>query len=144
MKDRLCALLGGRASELITFEEVSSGAMDDLEKATKQSYTMVAYYGLDKEMGNVSFYDSSGQSEQSLRAPYSDATAQMIDVAVRELIEQAYNRAQEIINAHLPELKEIAQLLLDKETITKEDVHKILGERPDDNKVVTTKLQKSA
>ncbi len=144
LADRLSALLGGRAAESIIFEEVSSGALDDLEKATKQAYTMVAYYGLNKEMGNVSFYDSTGQYEQSLRAPYSDATAQMIDLAVRELIEQAYIRAKEILKTHRTELISIAQLLLEKETILNEDVQRILGERPDYDEPITTKLQKSA
>ncbi|MBK8492412.1 MAG: ATP-dependent zinc metalloprotease FtsH [Saprospirales bacterium] len=129
--DRLCAALGGRAAEDIIFDEVSSGALDDLEKVTKQAYTMVAFYGLDSEMGNISYYDSTGEYEQSLQKPYSEATAQLIDKAVRQLIESSYQRTKEVLHAHREELEELAQLLLKKEVVGKEELETIFGPRPD-------------
>ena len=128
--DRLCAALGGRAAEEITFGEVSSGALDDLEKVTKLAYTMVAYYGLNDKIGNISFYDSTGQYEQSLHKPYSEATAEVIDKEVRQLVESAYQRTKKVLQEHLPELKKLAQLLLEKEVVVKDDLVKIFGPRP--------------
>lgn len=128
--DRLCAALGGRAAEDIVFGEVSSGALDDLEKVTKLAYTMVAYYGLDHKIGNISFYDSTGQYEQSLHKPYSEATAEVIDQEVRQLVETAYTRTKKVIQDHLPELEKLAQLLLEKEVVEKKDLLNIFGPRP--------------
>lgn len=127
--DRLCAALGGRAAEDIVFGEVSSGALDDLEKVTKQAYTMVAYYGLDEELGNISYYDSTGQYEQSIHRPYSEATARIIDNEVRKLVENAYQRTKKILIKHRSELNELAKLLLKKEIVVKEDLEKIFGKR---------------
>ena len=127
--DRMCAALGGRAAEEVVFNEISSGALDDLEKITKQAYTMVAYYGLNEKIGNISYYDSSGSSETSFQKRYSEETAQMIDEEVRKLVEKAYDLTKKILIENRDALGEIAELLLDKEVIYKEDVEKIIGKR---------------
>ncbi|MCR9099636.1 MAG: ATP-dependent zinc metalloprotease FtsH [bacterium] len=127
--DRICTALGGRAAEEIIFGKVSSGALDDLEKVTKQAYTMVAYYGLNKKLGNISYYDSTGQSEQSLHKPYSEATAQIIDEEVHKLVETAYQRTVNLLRDHRGQLEELAQLLLNKEVAFKDDLVAIFGER---------------
>lgn len=127
--DRICTALGGRAAEEIIFGKVSSGALDDLEKVTKQAYTMVAYYGLNEKLGNVSYYDSTGQSEQSLQKPYSEATAQVIDEEVHKLVETAYERTLSLLRDHRSQLEELAQLLLTKEVAFKDDLVAIFGER---------------
>ncbi|MCR9052068.1 MAG: ATP-dependent zinc metalloprotease FtsH [Phaeodactylibacter xiamenensis] len=127
--DRICTALGGRAAEEIIFGKVSSGALDDLEKVTKQAYTMVAYYGLNEKLGNISYYDSTGQSEQSLQKPYSEATAQVIDEEVHKLVETAYERTLSLLRDHRSQLEELAQLLLTKEVAFKDDLVAIFGER---------------
>ncbi|PHN01227.1 ATP-dependent zinc metalloprotease FtsH [Flavilitoribacter nigricans] len=127
--DRLCATLAGRASEEINFGKISSGALDDLEKVTKQAYTMVAYYGLSEKIGNLSFYDSTGQYESSFQKPYSEATAQLIDQEVKSLVEAAYERTKKILVEHQAELEELAELLLKKEVVYKDDLVGIFGER---------------
>jgi len=127
--DQICASLGGRAAEEIIFDEPSSGALDDLEKVTKQAYTMVAFYGLDEEIGPISFYDSSGQNERLLGKPYSENMAQLIDKEVQNLIITAYNRTKSLLLAHREELEKLAQLLLQKEVVEKEDLEEILGKR---------------
>ncbi len=145
MFDELCAALGGRAAEEIIFEKISTGALSDLEKITKQAYAMVMYYGLNDKVGNVSFYDSTGQSEYAFNKPYSEKTAQIIDEEVSKLIEKAYLRTKEILiqNKHL--LTQLADLLLEKEVIFKEDLERIFGERPFDKKEeVMTELSKAA
>lgn len=127
--DRLCATLAGRASEEINFGKISSGALDDLEKVTKQAYTMVAYYGLSDKIGNLSYYDSTGQYESSFQKPYSEATAQLIDQEVKKLVEAAYERTKKILIDHQSELEELAELLLKKEVVYKDDLIEIFGER---------------
>jgi cell division protease FtsH len=127
--DQICASLGGRAAEEIIFNEPSSGALDDLEKVTKQAYTMVAYYGLDKEIGPISFYDSSGQNERLLGKPYSENMAQQIDKQVNELVTTAYERTKNLLLEHREELEKLAQLLLKQEVVEKDDLEKILGKR---------------
>ncbi len=127
--DQICASLGGRAAEEIIFNEPSSGALDDLEKVTKQAYTMVAYYGLDEEIGPISFYDSSGQNERLLGKPYSENMAQQIDKEVKELVTTAYERTKNLLLEHRGELEKLAQLLLKKEVVEKEDLEEILGKR---------------
>ncbi len=127
--DQLCAALGGRAAEDLIFNEISSGALDDLEKVTKQAYNMVAYYGLDKKLGHISFYDSTGQNERLMRKPYSEAIAELIDNEVRMLIAEAYDRTYKLLELHHNELHNIAELLLSKEVIYEEDLKKILGDR---------------
>ncbi len=128
--DELCAALGGRASEEITFGKISTGALSDLEKITKQAYAMVMYYGLNDKIGNVSFYDSTGQAEYSFNKPYSEKTAEMIDQEVSKLIEKAYTRTKEILSENKGKLTGLANLLLEKEVIFKEDLEAIFGARP--------------
>ncbi|MDR9458470.1 MAG: ATP-dependent zinc metalloprotease FtsH [Salegentibacter sp.] len=127
--DQICASLGGRASEDIIFNEISSGALDDLEKVTKQAYTMIAFYGLDREIGPLSYYDSTGQNERILSKPYSENMAELIDKKVRDLITKAYERTKKILVDHKAQLEELAQLLLKKEVLEKSDLERILGER---------------
>ena len=129
LMDRLCVALGGRASEDLIFNEISSGALDDLEKVTKQAYTMVMYYGLNEKLGNISFYDSTGQYEQSLQKPYSDDTAKLIDDEVRKLIKTAYDRTKKILQEHKKELISLAELLLKQEIVYQEDLEKLFGKR---------------
>ena len=127
--DQICALLGGRAAEEIIFNEVSSGALDDLEKVTKQAYNMVAFYGLDDEIGPMSFYDSSGENERFLGKPYSENVAKLIDAEVKNLINSAYSRTIKILQKHKSELETLANALLNKEVVYLEDLEKILGKR---------------
>jgi AFG3 family protein len=128
-KQRLTATLAGRAAEEVVFGEVSSGAVDDLEKVTKEAYTMVAYFGFNKKIGNTSFFDSTGRSESSLQKPYSEETARMIDEEVRKLVDECYTNAKELLIKHKTELVKLAEMLLHREVILKEDVEKILGPR---------------
>lgn len=127
--DEMCAALGGRASEEVVFGEVSTGALSDLEKATKQAYAMVSVYGLNDKIGNLSFYDSSGQSEYSFNKPYSEKTAEIIDQEVKNIIDGAYVRTLKILRDNRAQLNELAELLLDKEVIFKEDMETIFGKR---------------
>ena len=128
--DEMCAALSGRVSEELMFGKVSTGAMNDLEKITKQAYAMVAYFGMSKKIGHVSFYDSTGQSEMSFTKPYSETTAEIIDKEVKDLIEEAYVRAFEILKKHKKGLTQLAEQLLEKEVIFTEDLEKIFGKRP--------------
>ncbi|HTB31249.1 MAG TPA: ATP-dependent zinc metalloprotease FtsH [Bacteroidia bacterium] len=130
MMDEMCAALGGRAAEEIMFGKISTGALSDLEKITKQAYAMIMYYGLNKKIGNVSFYDSSGGSEYTFTKPYSEKTAESIDNEVTLMIETAYIKTKELIKTHKEQLIEVAQQLLDNEVIFKEDLEKIIGKRP--------------
>ena len=127
--DQICAMLGGRAAEEIMFNEISSGALDDLEKVTKQAYSMIAYLGLDKEMGPISFYDSTGQYERLFGKPYSENMGKLIDNKVHDLITTQYTRAKDILTEHKDELEELATLLLKKEEVDKMDLEQILGKR---------------
>ncbi|GAB2533946.1 ATP-dependent zinc metalloprotease FtsH [Rufibacter soli] len=127
--EHLSAILAGRAAEEITFGEVTSGALDDLEKATKEAYMMVAYYGFDKQIGNISFYDSTGQQDTRLSKPYSEETGKLIDTEVMKLINDAYNQAKNILVQHQEALGKLAERLLQKEVIFKEDLEEILGKR---------------
>jgi len=127
--DQICASLGGRAAEEIVFGEPSSGALDDLEKVTKQAYIMIAYYGLDKEVGPISYYDSTGQNEQVLGKPYSEEMAKLIDKEVRDLVVKAYERAKILLEGHRNELENLAQFLLKQEVAEQSDLEKLLGKR---------------
>ena len=127
--DQICASLGGRAAEEIIFDEISTGALDDLEKVTKQAYAMVAYYGLDKEIGPISYYDSSGQNEQILGKPYSEDMAKLIDEEVQALITTAYERTKNLLLKHRDKLEQLAQLLLNQEVVEKESLERLLGKR---------------
>lgn len=130
--DEMVSLLGGRAAEEVVFGRVSTGALNDLERATKQAYAMIVYYGLDKIIGNVSYYDSTGQQEYSLQKPYSEKTAQAIDERVHDLIETCYAQAKQILSEHRAQLDQLAAILLEREVIFTEDVERILGKRPFD------------
>jgi cell division protease FtsH len=136
----MCAAMGGRAAEKIIFNKISTGALSDLEKVTKQAQAMVTVYGLNAKIGNVSYYDSRG--EQSFTKPYSEATARIIDEEVSKVIEQAYTKAQEILNLNKNKLKELAEALLKDEVIFKVDVERILGPRPFEEEEVGVKLIK--
>ncbi|MGD1846153.1 MAG: ATP-dependent zinc metalloprotease FtsH [Salibacteraceae bacterium] len=130
MLDEMCAALGGRAAEEIIFNKISTGALSDLEKVTKQAHAMVSVYGLNDKIGNISYYDSTGQSEYSFNKPYSERTAQVIDEEVSKYIESAYDRAKKILSENKDKLVSLANLLLEKEVIFKEDLEKIFGARP--------------
>ncbi|MCC7500893.1 MAG: peptidase M41, partial [Flavobacteriales bacterium] len=129
MLDEICAALGGRAAEDVMFGKVSTGALSDLEKVTKQAYAMVSVYGLNDKVGNISFYDSTGQSEYSFGKPYSERTAQTIDEEVSKLVEVQYERAKKILVENKDKLTALASQLLEKEVIFKEDLEKIFGDR---------------
>jgi cell division protease FtsH len=128
--DEIAATLGGRASEELIFGTVSTGALNDLERVTKQAYAMVAYFGLNKKIGNISYYDSSGQQEYAFTRPYSEKTAQLIDEEVHELIETSYKRAKSILESQRENLTKLAMQLLEKEVIFREDLVTIFGKRP--------------
>ena len=128
--DEMTATLGGRAAEDVFFGTISTGALNDLERVSKQAYAMIVYYGLDEKIGNVSYYDSTGQQEYSMTKPYSEKTAQEIDERVHLLIETAYNRAKGILTENYAKVEQLAKLLLEREVIFSEDVQNILGDRP--------------
>jgi cell division protease FtsH len=127
--DEMCAALGGRASEEITFSKVSTGALNDLERVTKQAYAMVSYFGMSDKVGNLSFYDSSGQAEFSFNKPYSEKTAEVIDEEVNRIIDEQYERAKKVLLDNLDGLKKLATQLLEKEVIFSEDLETIFGKR---------------
>ncbi|MCB0482143.1 MAG: ATP-dependent zinc metalloprotease FtsH [Flavobacteriales bacterium] len=129
MRDEICAALGGRAAEQVVFGKVSTGALSDLEKVTKQVYGMIVYYGLNKRIGNISFYDSTGQSEYSFQKPYSEETAQIIDQEVKIYVEKAYLETVAILEKNKENLIKLADLLLEKEVIYKEDLEMVFGKR---------------
>ena len=128
--DEMTATLGGRAAEEVFFGKISTGALNDLERVSKQAYAMIVYYGLDEKIGNVSYYDSTGQQEYSMTKPYSEKTAQEIDERVHLLIEKAYARAKQILTENHDKVEQLAKILLEREVIFTEDVKNILGERP--------------
>lgn len=129
MLDEMASILGGRASEEMNFGKVSTGALNDLERVTKQAYAMVAYYGMSEQLGNLSFYDSTGQSDMALTKPYSERTAQDIDSEVKAIVDGAYQRALETLQTHRDGLTQLAELLLEREVIFAEDLEKIFGKR---------------
>ncbi|MBR3774457.1 MAG: ATP-dependent zinc metalloprotease FtsH [Alistipes sp.] len=130
LMDEMASTLGGRVSEQLTFGEISTGALNDLERVTKQAYAMVAYYGMSKRVGNLSFYDSTGQSDMAFTKPYANETAEAIDSEARALIDEAYRMAEEVLTEYSEGLKALAELLLEREVIFTEDVERILGKRP--------------
>jgi cell division protease FtsH len=127
--DEMCAALGGRAAEEIVFGKISTGALSDLEKVTKQARAMVTIYGLNKKIGNITYYDSSGQNEYNFDKPYSEKTAVVIDEEIHLIIEEQYQRALKILSENKDKLTELAEYLLDKEVIFKENLEKIFGKR---------------
>ena len=130
INDELCSLLGGRAAEQLFLQQTSTGALNDLERATKQAYAMVAYYGMSDKLKDVSFYDSTGRYEYGFTKPYSDETAALIDQETQRIIADQMARAKQILTEHAEGHHQIAQLLIDREVITSEDVERILGPRP--------------
>ncbi len=129
-KDEICSLLGGRAAEEIIFGEVSSGAMNDLERATKRAYSMVAFLGMSKKLPNLSFFDSSGQADYTFQKPYSEKTAEIIDQEVKQIVNEQYERAKKILMENEEKFRQLAELLRQKEVIFTDDVERILGKRP--------------
>ncbi|MDP2686616.1 MAG: ATP-dependent zinc metalloprotease FtsH [Aequorivita sp.] len=130
MLDEMCAALGGRAAEKVIFNRISTGALSDLEKVTKQARAMVTIYGLNDKIGNLTYYDSSGQSEYNFLKPYSEKTAELIDKEISALIESQYERAIKLLEENKDKLTELANVLLEKEVIFKDNLQKIFGERP--------------
>src|SRR5690554_1559075 len=130
MLDEMCATMGGRAAEKVIFDKISTGALSDLEKVTKQARAMVTIYGLNEKLGNITYYDSSGQSEYSFSKPYSDETAKVIDKEISNLIESQYQRAIAILEENKDKLIELADVLIEKEVIFKDDLERIFGRRP--------------
>jgi cell division protease FtsH len=130
MLDEMCATLGGRASEQLTFKKISTGALNDLERVTKQAFAMISYFGMSEKIGNLSYYDSSGQQEYSFNKPYSEKTAEAIDGEIKALIDTQYKRAKEILSKNKKGLGELAKILLEKEVIFSDDLEKIFGKRP--------------
>ncbi|MCB4800226.1 ATP-dependent zinc metalloprotease FtsH [Neotamlana laminarinivorans] len=129
MLDEMCAALGGRAAEKVIFDKISTGALSDLEKVTKQARAMVTVYGLSDKVGNLTYYDSSGQSEYGFSKPYSEQTAELIDKEISEIIEKQYERAVNLLEEHKDKLTELAEVLLEKEVIFKDNLEKIFGKR---------------
>lgn len=129
MLDEMCATMGGRAAEKVTFDRISTGALSDLEKVTKQARAMVTIYGLNEKIGNVTYYDSSGQGEYSFSKPYSEETAKIIDEEISLLIESQYNRAIKILEENKDKLNQLADILIEKEVIFKDDLENIFGKR---------------
>jgi AFG3 family protein len=134
--DEMCSALGGRAAEQLVFNKISSGAQNDLEKITKQAYAMVSIFGMSEKVGNVSYYDSTGQSDYAFTKPYSEKTAQIIDEEVKVLIDSQYVRALEVLNKNKKGHEKLANLLLEREVIFSEDLEAIFGKRPWDKKHV--------
>ncbi|MDD4143001.1 MAG: ATP-dependent zinc metalloprotease FtsH [Prolixibacteraceae bacterium] len=134
--DEMCSALGGRAAEEIIFGRISSGAQNDLEKITKQAYAMVSYFGMSEKVGNVSYYDSTGQSDYSFTKPYSEKTAELIDEEVKIIIDSQHIRAKKILKENSDGHKKLADLLLEREVIFSEDLENIFGKRPWDKKLI--------
>jgi len=130
MLDEMCATMGGRAAEKVIFNKISTGALSDLEKVTKQARAMVTVYGLNDVLGNVTYYDSQGQNEYAMDKPYSEQTAETIDQEISKIIEKQYVRAIEMLENNREKLDQLANLLLEKEVIFKENVQEIFGKRP--------------
>ena len=130
--DELAYALGGRAAEELVIGKISTGALSDLEKVTKQAYAMVAYFGMSDEVGNISFYVSSGQSEYGFTKPYSEKTAELIDSEAKKIVEESYLKAKEVISSNIAGLTQLAEQLLEKEVIFSEDLERIFGKRRGD------------
>ncbi len=133
MLDEMCATMGGRAAEKVTFNRISTGALSDLEKVTKQARAMVTIYGLNDKIGNVTYYDSSGQNEYNFSKPYSEETAKVIDEEISNLIESQYERAVQILEENKDKLNQLADILIEKEVIFKDDLEAIFGKRSFDS-----------
>jgi cell division protease FtsH len=141
MLDEMCATMGGRAAEKIIFDKISTGALSDLEKVTKQAKAMVTVYGLNEKIGNITYYDSSGQNEYNFSKPYSEETAKVIDEEISKLIEGQYQRAIDILSVNREKLIQLADLLCEKEVIFKEDLENIFGKRPFEMTSISEELE---
>ena len=130
MLDEMCATMGGRAAEKVVFDTISTGALSDLEKVTRQARAMVTIYGLNEKIGNITYYDSSGQSEYNFNKPYSEETAVLIDKEISELVEGQYQRAIQLLQENKEKLLQLADILIEKEVIFKDDLETIFGKRP--------------
>ncbi len=130
MFDEMTSLMAGRASEEIVYGKISTGALNDIERATKMAQALVTYYGMSPEVGNISFYDSTGQSEWGLTKPFSEKTAETIDREVKRMVEEAYAKAKELLLNHREQLDQLATQLYDKEVLFREDLERIYGPRP--------------
>lgn len=132
MLDEMCATMGGRAAEKVIFNKISTGALSDLEKVTRQARAMVTIYGLNDKLGNITYYDSTGQSDYNFSKPYSEETAKVIDTEISKLIEEQYNRAIHLLETNKEKLVQLADILIEKEVIFKDDLENIFGKRPFD------------
>ncbi len=141
MLDEMCAALGGRAAEKVIFNKISTGALSDLEKVTKQARAMVTIYGLSDKVGNLTYYDSSGQNEYGFTKPYSEKTAELIDKEISDLIETQYERAIKLLEDNKDKLTELANVLLEKEVIFKDNLEKIFGKRDFNNEEIETVVE---
>jgi cell division protease FtsH len=138
LMDEMAAALGGRAAEFVVYGKISTGALSDLEKVTKQAYAMISVYGLNDKIGNVSYYDSSGQSDYTFSKPYSEKTAEIIDEEVKKLIDSAYKRSIDLLLEHREKLDELAQRLLEREVLYREDLEELFGIRAFENQADAT------
>lgn len=142
MLDEICSTLGGRAAEELIFKKISSGAQNDLERVTKQAYAMVCYFGMSEKVGNLSFYDSTGQTDYSFTKPYSEKTAELIDNEIKKLIDEAYIRAKKVLEKNIEGHKILAERLLEKEVIFTDDLEEIFGHRPGStHKIIETESE---
>jgi AFG3 family protein len=130
MNDEMCMAFGGRAAEEIVFGKISTGALSDLERITKMAYSIVTVYGMNKQIGNMSFYDSKSSDNYSFQKPYSDATAEKIDKEVKSIIDECYNRTKSLLEKHRVHLEVIAKELLEKEILFQSDLERLIGKRP--------------
>lgn len=140
MLDEMCATLGGRAAEQVVFNNISTGALSDLEKVTKRAQAMVTVYGLNDKIGNISYYDSSGQSDYNFGKPYSEQTAKIIDEEISKMVETQYQRAIKILTDNRDKLEALAGKLLDKEVIFREDLEEIFGKRAWEPEIAESKV----
>jgi cell division protease FtsH len=143
MLDEMCATLGGRAAEKVMFDRISTGALNDLEKVTRQARAIVSVYGLSEKIGNITYYDSSGQSDYTFTKPYSEKTAQIIDEEISKIIKSQYERAIDILKKNKTKLTELANILIEKEVIFEKDLINIFGERPFNSHVIEEVNKKS-
>ena len=141
MLDEMCAALGGRAAEKVIFNKISTGALSDLEKVTKQARAMVTIYGLSDKVGNLTYYDSSGQNEYGFTKPYSEKTAELIDKEISDIIEKQYKRAIKLLEDNKDKLTELANVLLEKEVIFKDNLEKIFGKRDFNNEEIESVIE---
>ncbi|SEP84302.1 ATP-dependent zinc metalloprotease FtsH [Flavobacterium urocaniciphilum] len=133
MLDEMCATMGGRAAEKVVFDKISTGALSDLEKVTRQARAMVTIYGLNDKLGNITYYDSSGQTDYNFSKPYSEETAQVIDKEISAIIEEQYQRAITILTENREKLEKLASILIEREVIFKDDLEELFGKRPFEN-----------